>query len=169
VNDLPEVQECLIQILHALPGLPRRLHLTAGEVTVELEWAAGGLPDTGDLTAGGAATLNGNTANGSVTTDPLGDFVGSPSVGTFYRSPEPGAPPFVAEGDLVRSGQQVAIVEVMKLMLPVEAERAGRVARILKADGESVEYGEPLIELATLGEAGGGERGVQQDLDRQPG
>ena len=74
--------------------------------------------------------------------------VRAPSVGVFYRAPEPGAPPFVGEGDTVRPGQQVAIVEAMKLMLPVEADRAGRVVEVLKRDGEPVEYGEVLFVLA---------------------
>lgn len=178
MTDLPEVRECLIQILQALPGLPRRLHLSSGDVTVELEWPAagdappgrtvareavvteptgrttvGGLPDA--VTAVGCAAVNAavmNKANEAATAD----AICSPSVGTFYRSPEPGAPPFVAEGDPVQAGQQIAIVEAMKLMLPVEAERSGRVSRVLKADGEPVEYGEPLIELAVLSGTGGG-------------
>jgi acetyl-CoA carboxylase biotin carboxyl carrier protein len=65
----------------------------------------------------------------------------------FYRSPEPGAPPFVAEGDLVRPGQQVGIVEAMKLMIPVESDRAGRVLEVLLADGSAVEHGQPLLLL----------------------
>jgi acetyl-CoA carboxylase biotin carboxyl carrier protein len=66
----------------------------------------------------------------------------------FYRCPEPGADPFVREGDVVTTGQQIAIIEAMKLMLPVEAERAGRIVEVLKGDGEPVEYGEPLFALA---------------------
>jgi acetyl-CoA carboxylase biotin carboxyl carrier protein len=69
------------------------------------------------------------------------------TVGTFYRAPEPGAAPFVAEGDTVRPGQQVAIIEAMKLMIPVEAERAGEVVEFLVADRAPVEYGQPLMLL----------------------
>lgn len=141
MNDLPEVRECLIQILQALPGQPQRLRLSAGEVSVELEWPPEPLP----------AAANGAVAANDAA--PAPDAVCSPSVGTFYRSPEPGAPPFVAEGDVVRSGQQVAIIEAMKLMLPVEADKTGRVTKILKADGEPVEYGVPLMELAAVGES----------------
>jgi acetyl-CoA carboxylase biotin carboxyl carrier protein len=53
----------------------------------------------------------------------------------------------VAEGDLVSSGQQIGIVEAMKLMLPIKAEQAGRVAEILVKDGQSVEFGEHLLLL----------------------
>jgi acetyl-CoA carboxylase biotin carboxyl carrier protein len=70
-------------------------------------------------------------------------------VGTFYSAPEPGAEPFVTVGDEVRAGQQIAILEVMKLMTPVGADRAGRVAEVLVPDGTSVEYGTGLIALDT--------------------
>ncbi|MBM0235164.1 biotin/lipoyl-binding protein, partial [Micromonospora sp. STR1_7] len=73
--------------------------------------------------------------------------VRAPIVGTFYRSPEPGAAPFVAVGDLVRPGQPIAIVEAMKLMNEVTADRAGRVTAILVEDGQPVEYDQPLVEL----------------------
>ncbi|WP_055749501.1 biotin/lipoyl-containing protein [Frankia sp. AvcI1] len=84
--------------------------------------------------------------------------LGSPSVGMFYRAPEPGKPPFVAEGDAVRAGQQVAIVEAMKLMIPIEAERAGRVLRILVEDATAIEHGQPLFLLAPLDQAPNGSR-----------
>ncbi|WP_282784075.1 biotin/lipoyl-containing protein, partial [Nocardia sp. CC201C] len=67
------------------------------------------------------------------------------TVGVFYRAPEPGAAAFVADGDPVRAGQQVGIVEAMKLMIPVTVARAGRVVEFLVGDAEPVEYGQPLI------------------------
>ncbi|WP_052914431.1 acetyl-CoA carboxylase biotin carboxyl carrier protein [Protofrankia coriariae] len=70
-------------------------------------------------------------------------------MGVFYRAPEPGAKPFVAEGDLITRGQQVAIIEAMKLMIPVEADASGRVLEILVADGTPVEHGQPLLTVAT--------------------
>jgi len=66
-------------------------------------------------------------------------------VGVFYRAPQPGAAPFVTEGDYITLGQQVAIIEAMKLMIPVEADRTGRITSVLVPDGESVEYGQPLF------------------------
>ncbi|WP_222851159.1 acetyl-CoA carboxylase biotin carboxyl carrier protein [Phytoactinopolyspora mesophila] len=74
----------------------------------------------------------------------------APSVGTFYQSPEPGAAPFVSVGNTVTAGQQVGIVEVMKLMIPVEVERAGRVIDVLVDDGHAVEHGQRLVALAPL-------------------
>ncbi|MET9487398.1 biotin/lipoyl-containing protein [Nocardia sp. NPDC006630] len=72
------------------------------------------------------------------------------TVGVFYRSPEPGAAPFITEGDPVRAGQQVAIVEAMKLMIPITASREGVVAEFLVEDGAAVEHGQPLIEFEAL-------------------
>jgi acetyl-CoA carboxylase biotin carboxyl carrier protein len=71
----------------------------------------------------------------------------APLVGTFYRAPQPGAPPFVSEGDVVDEGQVVAIVEAMKLMNQVQADQAGKVAEILAQDGEWVEFEQVLMYL----------------------
>jgi acetyl-CoA carboxylase biotin carboxyl carrier protein len=72
-------------------------------------------------------------------------YVRAPMVGTFYRCPEPGSPPFVSVGDLVCAGQQVGIVEAMKLMNRIDADSAGRVTEILVPDATSVEYDQPMI------------------------
>ena len=71
--------------------------------------------------------------------------VTSPMVGTTYLSPEPGAAVFVKEGDTVREGQTLMIVEAMKTMNPIPAPRAGKVTRILIDDGQPVEFGEALL------------------------
>ncbi|MDB5657699.1 MAG: biotin carboxyl carrier protein [Cypionkella sp.] len=69
----------------------------------------------------------------------------SPMVGTCYLSAEPGAPAFVTVGSVVTEGQTVLIIEAMKTMNHIPAQRAGTVKRILVADGNSVEYGAPLM------------------------
>ncbi len=74
-------------------------------------------------------------------------LVESPMVGTFYRKPSPEAPPFVEEGDTVRKGQPLCIIEAMKMMNEIEAEMAGRVVRVLCESGQPVEYGQPLMVL----------------------
>ncbi len=71
--------------------------------------------------------------------------VKSPMVGTAYRSPEPGAQPFVEIGAKVQSGQTVLIVEAMKTMNHIPAPKAGTVVQIMVQDGQPVEYGEPLL------------------------
>jgi len=76
--------------------------------------------------------------------------VESPMVGTFYRAPRPGAPPFVEEGDPVSPGQVLCILEAMKLMNEVKAEIESIVRRIHVADAQPVEYGQLLFELEPL-------------------
>ncbi len=76
--------------------------------------------------------------------------IASPMVGTFYRSPSPELPPFIEVGSSVEPGQTVCIIEAMKIMNEIEAERKGRVLRILKEDKDPVEYGEPLFILEPL-------------------
>jgi acetyl-CoA carboxylase biotin carboxyl carrier protein len=78
---------------------------------------------------------------------PEGDIVNSPMVGTVYLQAEPGAPPFIRVGDTVTEGQTLLIVEAMKTMNPIPAPRAGRILEILVADGQPVEFGEPLVAI----------------------
>ena len=83
-------------------------------------------------------------------TDPAIDTAGkvtivSPIVGTFYRSPSPDAEPYVEEGDYVKKGQVLCIVEAMKLMNEIESESDGRIMRILVESTKPVEYGQPLF------------------------
>ena len=77
-----------------------------------------------------------------------GEAVNSPMVGTFYRSPAPGAKAFVEVGDTVKQGDTVCIVEAMKMMNEIEADRDGVVEAILVEDGEPVEFDQPMIVLA---------------------
>ena len=72
----------------------------------------------------------------------------SPMVGTFYRSPSPEAGAFVEVGQVVRVGDVLCIVEAMKMMNQIEADRAGTVTAIHVTDGEPVEFDQPLITIA---------------------
>jgi acetyl-CoA carboxylase biotin carboxyl carrier protein len=69
----------------------------------------------------------------------------APMVGTFYRALAPDAPPLVSQGDLVKEGQVLCIIEAMKLMNEIEAKVAGRIEKILVENGQPVEYGHPLF------------------------
>lgn len=73
----------------------------------------------------------------------------SPLVGTFYRSPSPGAPPFVEVGDMVSPGQVLCIIEALKVMNEIESDVRGKVVKILAENGETVEYGQPLFLIDT--------------------
>ncbi len=77
--------------------------------------------------------------------------VASPIVGTFYRSPSPDADAYVEEGDFVKKGQVLCIVEAMKLMNEIEAEADGRIVKILLESTTPVEYGQPLFLLDPMG------------------
>ena len=74
-----------------------------------------------------------------------GHLVKSPMVGTFYRSPSPGAKAFVEVGDTVKSGDTICIIEAMKLLNEIEADKDGVIKAILVDNGQPVEYGEPLV------------------------
>jgi len=76
---------------------------------------------------------------------PVGHTVKAPMVGTFYRSPNPGASPFVEVGQTVKVGEPLCIIEAMKLLNEIEADKAGVIKEILVENGEPVEYGQPLF------------------------
>src|SRR3954451_1871546 len=74
-------------------------------------------------------------------------LITAPMIGTFYAAATPGAQPFVAEGDEVYVGQTIGIIEAMKIMNEIAADRAGVVEAILVGNGQPVEYGSPLMRL----------------------
>jgi len=69
----------------------------------------------------------------------------APMVGTFYASPSPGSKPFIEIGDEVKVGQVLCIIEAMKMMNQIEADRAGRITSIMARNGDPVEFGQPLF------------------------
>jgi acetyl-CoA carboxylase biotin carboxyl carrier protein len=71
----------------------------------------------------------------------------APMVGTFYQAPSPDASPFIRDGDRVKKGQVVCIIEAMKLMNEIESKVAGRVVKVLVENAQPVEYGQPLFLL----------------------
>ncbi len=77
--------------------------------------------------------------------EPEGHAVKSPMVGTFYRSPSPGAASFIELGQVVKPGDTLCIIEAMKLLNEIEAEVGGKVKEILVENGQPVEYGQPLF------------------------
>jgi acetyl-CoA carboxylase biotin carboxyl carrier protein len=74
-----------------------------------------------------------------------GITIEAPMVGTFYRASSPTAEPYVREGDVVKEGQILCIIEAMKLMNEIETRAGGRIAKILVDNGHAVEYGQPLF------------------------
>jgi acetyl-CoA carboxylase biotin carboxyl carrier protein len=137
----------------SLPGPLGRVTLAVGSHRVDVEWHAPASPViAGSVVAGpaavGAVAASPAAALPAAVPEPvpeLGQAIVAPLVGTVYLAPEPGAPPFVADGESVEAGQQVAIIEAMKLMNRVEADHAGRVVKILVADNDMVEFGQELM------------------------
>ena len=79
---------------------------------------------------------------------PAGHVVKSPMVGTLYYSPSPGAKPFVEVGSQVKEGETICIIEAMKILNEIEADKSGTVVQILSENGQAVEYGQPLFLIA---------------------
>ena len=74
-----------------------------------------------------------------------GHAVKSPMVGTFYRASSPGSSAFVEVGSVIREGETICIIEAMKILNEIEADKSGTVTRILAENGQAVEYGQPLF------------------------
>jgi acetyl-CoA carboxylase biotin carboxyl carrier protein len=92
-----------------------------------------------------AAAAASASTQGEAPTSLEGHIVKSPMVGTFYRSGSPGAKPFVEVGDTVKTGQAICIIEAMKLMNEIEADKDGVIKAIMVENGQPVEYGESLM------------------------
>ena len=91
------------------------------------------------------AALAAEAAAAAEAEEAAGHVVKSPMVGTFYRSPSPGAPAFIEQGAVVKAGDTLCIIEAMKLLNEIEADVGGTVKRILVENGQPVEYGQPLF------------------------
>ncbi|MBV5295542.1 MAG: acetyl-CoA carboxylase biotin carboxyl carrier protein [Curvibacter lanceolatus] len=76
---------------------------------------------------------------------PAGHTVKSPMVGTFYRASSPGAKAFVEVGSQIKEGETICIIEAMKILNEIEADKSGTVTQILGENGQAVEYGQPLF------------------------
>ena len=136
------VQESGISELEVTEGEEKvRIAKHYGAVAAPIQqYAVPAMPMAGMPAAGGGTS--------SVDLDddlPEGHIVKSPMVGTFYRSPSPGAEAFVQIGQAVKQGETLCIIEAMKLLNEIEADASGVVKAILVENGEPVEFGEPLF------------------------
>jgi acetyl-CoA carboxylase biotin carboxyl carrier protein len=118
------------------------LEVTEGEEKVKIVKSGGSAAYSAPaLTPAPAST----PAPAAVPATITGHVVKSPMVGTFYRSPSPGAKHFVEVGDTVKSGDTICIIEAMKLLNEIECDKDGVIKAILVENGQPVEYGEPLV------------------------
>jgi acetyl-CoA carboxylase biotin carboxyl carrier protein len=149
------LRETAASLMAQHDGPPHAVRVRATEISVELDFTGTAPAATTSIsgsTASPASSTALSTASSTVDRPPRAEgastprrYLCSPSVGTFYRCPEPNAPPFVDVGATVTEGQQIGLIEVMKLMIPVEAEASGRITEVLKTDAEAVEYGDRLF------------------------
>nr|BBE36462.1 biotin carboxyl carrier [Streptomyces sp. SoC090715LN-16] len=139
-----ELSTAVERIVEGLPGTIRRLTVSVGECSVDVTWSNRGARTAAPVAARPASTDVVGSAPALAVTAPL--------VGAFYSRPTPDAPAFVEIGAVVRPGDQVALIEAMKLFTPVRTELAGRVIAFLVADGDMVEYGQPLLDLEPVEE-----------------
>ncbi|MBO2437588.1 acetyl-CoA carboxylase, biotin carboxyl carrier protein [Actinomadura nitritigenes] len=139
------------EIVDGLPGRVQRVTVRAGELSVDLSFHT---PEGGTSAAAApaaAAPAVPAAAAAEAGDGTAGEAVRAPLVGTFYGRPSPDEPPFVEVGDVVEEGQQVALIEAMKLFNAVTAAVRGRIAKVHVADGDMVEYDQPLFDLVPEG------------------
>ena len=139
-------------IKHLESTTVQRLAVEAGEYKIEIE--RGGMT-AGEFVVAAPALGGGAGAPATAAAEVVPDnrtAIMSPLVGTFYRSPQPGAPPYIEVGNTVDKGQTVAIVEAMKILNQVEADRPGRVVEVLAKDGDWVEFQQVLMYLEPVEE-----------------
>ena len=141
-------REALTDLVRRLGGLLPELGLaelevTTGETRIRLTRTPPGVP----------AAVTASSPPPAHVADALsfaGITIEAPMVGTFYRASSPTADPYVREGDLVKEGQILCIIEAMKLMNEIETRAGGRIAKILVDNGQAVEYGQPLFLIEPL-------------------
>jgi acetyl-CoA carboxylase biotin carboxyl carrier protein len=126
------------------------IEIKEGEEAVRI--SRGGAPVAAPMMAApvmapAAPTPTASTAAPEAPAAVTGHTVNSPMVGTYYKSSAPGAKPFIEVGQKVNAGDTVCIVEAMKMMNQIEADKSGTIGAILVEDGEPVEFDQPLITI----------------------
>jgi acetyl-CoA carboxylase biotin carboxyl carrier protein len=118
------------------------LDLSTGDVSIRLRGTSGVVQ-----VANNGAVPVASIAPVAESAEPVGHVVTAPMIGTYYSAPAPGEAPFVQVGDAVEVGQVIGIIEAMKIMNEIIADRAGVVTDILVDNAQAVEYGSPLVRL----------------------
>ena len=122
------------------------IEVSVGDIRVRLARAVAAAPPPAAIAPASAALASSVAAPAAESARAAGLVpVEAPMVGTFYRASSPGAEPYVREGDPVKEGQILCIIEAMKLMNEIEAKVAGHVVKIFPENGQPVEYGQPLF------------------------
>lgn len=144
LREVTEAVRTLVELMEA-HGLAR-LDVTAGTVSIRIR--AGRSPtkmvSTAVVEAAPVPALAEEVGEGHIITAPM--------IGTYYAAPSPGEPPFIRVGDRIEAGQTIGIIEAMKIMNEIPADRGGIVLEILVANAQAVEYGSPLVRILPDGE-----------------
>ena len=140
---LSEIQQLMVSARQQQIG---RLKIRQDGFSLEIEIAAGPVT-TAEAAAGTGTGVSAQAMTSVEHPEPDGSLVKSPIVGTFYEAPSPDAAPFVKEGDMVRKGDVIFIIESMKLMNEVVSDREGTVSHIHVKNAEGVEYGQPIMTI----------------------
>jgi acetyl-CoA carboxylase biotin carboxyl carrier protein len=148
LGEVAEIVRSLVETMRA-NGLSK-LDVEVGDVAIRLR--SGGTREV-VITATPAGDPVVATVAAAAVID-TGHLVRAPMIGTFYTSAAPGEPPFVRVGDHVDPGQVIGIIEAMKIMNEIVADRGGAVAELIAGNAQPVEYGSPLLRL-TSDEPGG--------------
>jgi len=147
-NPKPSLQEVtdavrtLVEVMRG-HGLTE-LDVSSGSVEIRLR-----APKSGGGAKAHREVLGSADAPSLLVQETPGHVVTAPMIGTFYASPSPGELPYVRLGDLVTAGQTIGIIEAMKIMNEIVADRTGTVTEIMAINAEAVEYGSPLLRLDT--------------------
>jgi acetyl-CoA carboxylase biotin carboxyl carrier protein len=144
-DPVPPAPERVADLVQSLATVMRQssiteLDLDLGDVSLRLR------RPTSNHDGGGEMRLE-NQPLEALEADPPEILITAPMIGTFYSAATPGAQPFVAEGDDIYVGQTIGIIEAMKIMNEIAADRAGVVEAVLVGNGQPVEYGSPLLRL----------------------
>ena len=123
------------------------LKLKKGNDLEEIEKLIASVPSGGRQIAAPAAAPAAATADAGAPAVPSGEAISSPMVGTFYRQPSPDEPNFVNVGDTISEGQTLCIIEAMKVMNEIKAERSGTISQICADDGTPVQFGDDLFRV----------------------
>jgi acetyl-CoA carboxylase biotin carboxyl carrier protein len=123
------------------------IEIKEGEDSVRISRGGVAVPVAVPASGSGHITTESAPTAAPAPTAIKGHIVAASTVGTFYRSPSPSSPPFVELGDHVREGDTLCIIESMKMMNHIKADRSGKVEAILVANEEPVEFDQPLFTL----------------------
>lgn len=148
---LKALRVALVGVLEASPVIPARVRLSLNGAELDVSWHDLSIPTIPTVPVDESAQST--TSQPDASADGI-HAVRSPLVGTFYRASEPGSTPFVEVGDVVTCGQQLAIIEAMKLMNSIEADRDGQVVEVPVPDGSPVEFDQPLVLIKPMQSGG---------------